>query len=66
MLILVSGHYPILGTQMLYFADPELKKRSEIAPPLEFIAIENGGSSAAPTRSYGQCNQLPRKTSSAC
>ena len=35
-------HYPILGTQMLYFADPELKKRSEIAPPIEFIAIENG------------------------
>jgi hypothetical protein len=42
MLIFVSGHYPILGTQMLYFTDPELKKRSEIAPPIEFIAIENG------------------------
>lgn len=42
MLIFVSGHYPILGTQMLYFADPELKKRSDVPPPLEFIAIENG------------------------
>jgi len=27
---------------MLYFAEPELKKRFEIAPPIEFIAIENG------------------------
>jgi type IV secretion system protein VirD4 len=42
MLIFVSGHYPILGTQMLYFADPELKKRSDIPPPADFIAIENG------------------------
>ncbi|MBV9268034.1 MAG: type IV secretory system conjugative DNA transfer family protein [Acidobacteriaceae bacterium] len=42
MLIFVSGHYPILGTQMLYFADPELKKRSDIPPPTDFIAIENG------------------------
>ena len=27
---------------MLYFADPELKKRSDIPPPTDFIAIENG------------------------
>ena len=33
MLIFVSGHYPILGMQMLYFADPELARRSAIPPP---------------------------------
>ncbi len=33
MLIFVSGHYPILGTQMLYFADRELARRAAIAPP---------------------------------
>ncbi|HLH32490.1 MAG TPA: type IV secretory system conjugative DNA transfer family protein [Terriglobia bacterium] len=33
MLIFVSGHFPILGMQMLYFADPELERRSAIAPP---------------------------------
>jgi len=33
MLIFVSGHYPILGTQILYFADPILSQRAQIAPP---------------------------------
>ena len=33
MLIFVSGHYPILGTQMLYFFDPILNERAQIAPP---------------------------------
>ena len=33
MLIFVSGHFPILGMQMLYFADPELARRSAVAPP---------------------------------
>jgi hypothetical protein len=27
---------------MLYFADPELKRRSDTAPPTNFIAVENG------------------------
>ncbi|MGJ5814854.1 type IV secretory system conjugative DNA transfer family protein [Paludibaculum fermentans] len=34
MLIFVSGHYPILGMQMLYFADPELARRAAIPPPI--------------------------------
>ena len=34
MLIFVSGHFPILGMQMLYFADPELARRSAIPPPV--------------------------------
>jgi type IV secretion system protein VirD4 len=34
MLIFVSGHFPILGMQMLYFADPELARRSSIPPPI--------------------------------
>ncbi|HLH30351.1 MAG TPA: type IV secretory system conjugative DNA transfer family protein, partial [Terriglobia bacterium] len=42
MLIFVSGQYPILGTQMLYFADPVLAKRAEIAPPAQFLSLESG------------------------
>jgi type IV secretion system protein VirD4 len=40
MLIFVSGHYPILGTQMLYFFDPDLSKRAEVPPPTTFLALE--------------------------
>jgi len=42
MLIFVSGHRPILGTQMLYFLDPVLQTRAEIAPPAAFVALEEG------------------------
>jgi type IV secretion system protein VirD4 len=42
MLIFVSGHHPILGTQMLYFLDPVLNSRAELAPPTEFVTLENG------------------------
>jgi len=42
MLIFVSGHFPILGMQMLYFFDPELKRRSELAPPTELPRLEAG------------------------
>jgi type IV secretion system protein VirD4 len=39
MLIFVSGHYPIYGTQILYFADPVLRKRAAIVPPTSFVAV---------------------------
>lgn len=42
MLIFVSGHFPILGTQMLYFLDPVLRVRAELAPPSDFYQIEDG------------------------
>jgi type IV secretion system protein VirD4 len=42
MLIFVSGHHPIYGTQILYFTDPALAKRAEIRPPSQFLAIEEG------------------------
>ncbi len=42
MLIFVSGNYPILGTQMLYFADPVLAKRAAIPPPETFFTIARG------------------------
>jgi type IV secretion system protein VirD4 len=42
MLIFVSGHYPIYGTQILYFTDPVLAKRADLAPPSNFLAIEDG------------------------
>ena len=40
MLIFVSGHYPIYGTQILYFTDSVLAKRAEIPPPTSYAAIE--------------------------
>jgi type IV secretion system protein VirD4 len=43
MLIFVSGHHPILGTQMLYFLDPALNSRAELAPPTEFFTLEEDG-----------------------
>jgi type IV secretion system protein VirD4 len=42
MLIFVSGHHPIYGTQILYFSDPVLVKRAAIPPPTTFLAIEGG------------------------
>ena len=49
MLIFVSGHYPILGTQMLYFLDPILRARAEAAAPTAFFQIE--GDRAVPQKS---------------
>ncbi|MGH9774194.1 MAG: type IV secretory system conjugative DNA transfer family protein [Candidatus Acidiferrales bacterium] len=43
MLIFVSGHYPIYGTQMLYFFDPILRSRAEIPPSTKFYSIHDGG-----------------------
>ena len=43
MLIFVSGHYPILGTQLLYFTDPVLSQRAQIQPPNQFVLIDPGG-----------------------
>jgi type IV secretion system protein VirD4 len=42
MLVFVSGHHPILGTQMLYFLDPALNSRAELAPPTAFFTLEDG------------------------
>ncbi len=42
MLIFVSGHFPILGTQMLYFLDPVLSARAELPPPKDFYQIDGG------------------------
>src|SRR5947209_14714739 len=40
MLIFVSGHFPILGMQMLYFFDPELQKRAAISPPTDLPTLD--------------------------
>lgn len=48
MLIFVSGHYPILGTQMLYFLDPELTRRATVEPPKTFLAVEDGKAKPQP------------------
>jgi type IV secretion system protein VirD4 len=42
MLIFVSGHYPILGMQMLYFLDPQLAHRAAIPPPTELAMLVGG------------------------
>src|SRR5580700_4538891 len=41
-LIFVSGNFPILGTQMLYFLDPILTARAAVKPPASFVALEDG------------------------
>ena len=40
MLIFVSGSYPILGIQTLYFFDPTFKIRAEIPPPTKFVRLK--------------------------
>lgn len=40
MLIFVSGHHPILGTQMLYFLDPVLNRRAAIPPPERLVTLD--------------------------
>ena len=40
MLIFVSGHFPILGMQMLYFFDPELQRRAAISPPTDLQTLD--------------------------
>jgi type IV secretion system protein VirD4 len=43
-LIFVSGSYPILGTQMLYFLDPVLADRAKMPPPdAPKVTTENSG-----------------------
>ncbi|MFL6451381.1 MAG: type IV secretory system conjugative DNA transfer family protein [Bryobacteraceae bacterium] len=42
MLIFVSGHFPILGMQMLYFFDPELKRRAAIPPRTALQSLAGG------------------------
>lgn len=42
MLIFVSGHPPILGTQILYFLDPAFAPQSQILPPDVLPAFEDG------------------------
>jgi type IV secretion system protein VirD4 len=46
MLIFVSGHYPILGKQMLYFLDEVLRLRSEMPPPKELPKVTSAPASA--------------------
>jgi type IV secretion system protein VirD4 len=42
MLIFTSGHFPILGMQMLYFSDPILSVRAALAPPAALHSLEDG------------------------
>jgi len=39
----VSGHYPIYGTQMLYFFDRILRSRAEVRRPQSFIPFTTEG-----------------------
>lgn len=51
MLIFASGHYPIYGTQILYFHDPVLSSRAALPPPELFSSIcgPRAGSETSPT-----------------
>jgi type IV secretion system protein VirD4 len=42
MLIFVSGHRPVLGTQMLYFFDETLNSRTQLPPPTGLFTLEDG------------------------
>ena len=42
MLIFQAGHYPIYGTQILYFTDPVLSERAALPPPTSFYQIIDG------------------------
>ena len=59
MLIFVSGHHPIHGTQILYFTDPVLSERSAIAPPTTFVAIE--GSQVRPQKASDRTQNVISK-----
>jgi type IV secretion system protein VirD4 len=56
MLIFVSGRYPILGKQMLYFTDDVLKARSEMPPPKGYAPIQS-----PPTNQFPKDQESPRK-----
>jgi len=43
MLIFVAGSYPVLGTQILYFKDKELLRRSEFPMPTTSYVIDHKG-----------------------
>jgi type IV secretion system protein VirD4 len=51
-LIFVSGHHPILGTQLLYFMDPILSQRAKIPPPVfnapATVAAQDSSNAATP------------------
>ena len=57
MLIFVTGEYPILGTQMLYFLDPRLKAWSEIPPPEKLVTLNVEGRMPPQDRLIGSPSQ---------
>jgi type IV secretion system protein VirD4 len=59
MLIFISGRYPILGKQMLYFADEVLKARSEMPPPKQRLPV-----TISPTSRPFTPSDLPGKKTS--
>ncbi len=59
MLIFVSGHFPILGMQMLYFFDPELKRRAAVPPPTALPSLE--GTAITQQKPVDRMANLPSK-----
>ena len=59
MLIFVSGHRPILGTQMLYFLDPVLNSRARLAPPTALFTLEDG--KPAPQHAFNRTRNVVSK-----
>src|SRR5579872_5181542 len=67
MLIFVSGHHPILGTQMLYFLDPELTSRASLAPPSAFFMLKHGKLVPQVRQCQtGNCSNRPSETDGPC
>jgi type IV secretion system protein VirD4 len=65
MLIFVSGHFPILGTQILYFTDREMAKRAEIPPPSSYYTLQKGKPIAQPALDR-TAHELSRPEDSPC
>jgi type IV secretion system protein VirD4 len=65
MLIFVSGHFPILGTQILYFTDREMAKRAEIPPPSSYYTLLKGTAIAQPALDR-TAHELSRPEDSPC
>jgi type IV secretion system protein VirD4 len=60
MLIFVSGQYPILGKQMLYFSDPVLRMRSEVPPPKGSSQVGSDSGTTQPKTTAPPARKQPR------
>lgn len=59
MLIFIAGQSPIFGTQLLYFQDETLNKRSKTLPPVSGYIIEHNGDILSQGKLYKADHNAP-------